>query len=70
MSVQFIVNSTGELVSAVLPISEYEALLRAVSDDETGFMLREPNGNILRQRIENVRQGRNIVERDLLPDED
>jgi hypothetical protein len=70
MSVQFIVNSTGERVSAVLPISEYEALLRAVSDDETGFMLREPNGNILRQRIENVRQGRNIVERDLLPDED
>ncbi len=70
MSAQFIVNSTGERVSAVLPISEYEALLQAVSNNETEFLLREPNGSILRQRIENIRQGRNIVEQELLPDED
>ena len=70
MSAQFIVNSTGERVSAVLPISEYEALLQAVANKETAFLMREPNGSILRQRIENIRQGRNIVEQELLPDED
>lgn len=70
MSVQFIVNSNGEKVSAVLPISEYEAILHTVSNSETDYLLREPNGTILRQRIENIRQGRNMTERDLLPDED
>jgi hypothetical protein len=65
----FIVNFTGKRVSAILPISEYEALLQAVANNETAFLLREPNGSILRRRIENIRQGRNIVEQELLPDE-
>lgn len=70
MSVQFIVNSVGERVSAVLPIAEYEALLSVIPEDETAFLLREPNGSILLRRIENIRQGKNIIERELLPDED
>ena len=70
MSVQFIVNSAGERISAILPIAEYEALLSAIPEDETAFLLREPNGSILLRRIENIRQGKNIIERELLPDED
>ncbi len=70
MTAHFIVNPAGERVSAVIPIAEYEALLRYVPDDETAFLLREPNGGILLRRIENIRQGRNLVERELLPDED
>ncbi len=66
---QFIVNATGERVSAVIPVAEYEALLEAAAaEDETAFLLREPNGSILRQRIENVRQGKNLIARELLPD--
>lgn len=68
---QFITTHTGERVSAVIPIAEYEALLRlASSEDETAFLLREPNGSILLKRLENVRQGKNIISRELLPDED
>ena len=68
---QFVINPAGERVSAIIPIAEYEALLRlAASEDETAFLLREPNGSILLKRIENVRQGKNIVRRELLPDED
>jgi hypothetical protein len=53
MSTQYIVNEAGERVSAILPIAEYEALLRAAaSEDETAFLLREPNGSILLQRID------------------
>ena len=70
MTAQYIVNSAGEKVSAVLPIAEYEALLNSIPEDETAYLLREPNGNVLRQRIENIRHGRNLVERELLPDED
>jgi len=67
---QFIINSSGEKVSAVIPFAEYQSLLEiAASVDETAFLLREPNGTLLRQRIENVRQG-NVIERELLPDED
>ena len=67
---QFIVNSSGERVSAVIPFAEYQALLEiAARTDETAFLLREPNGSILRQRIENVKQGR-VIQRELLPDED
>ncbi len=37
----------------ILPIAEYEALLRAAaSEDETAFLLREPNGSVLLQRID------------------
>lgn len=70
MTAQYIVNSVGERVSVVLPIAEYEALLSYIPEDETAYLLREPNGNVLLQRIENIRHGRNLVERELLPDED
>lgn len=70
MSTQYIVNPSGERVSAVIPIAEYEALLRYIPEDETAFLLQEPNGSVLLQRIENIRQGRNLIERGLLPDED
>ena len=70
MTTQFIVDSAGKKVSAVLPMAEYQSLLElAASVDETAFLLREPNGSILRQRIENVKQGQ-VIERKLLPDED
>ena len=70
MTTQFIVDSAGKKVSAVLPMAEYQSLLElAASVDETAFLLREPNGSILRQRIENVKQG-NVIQRELLPDED
>ena len=70
MTTQFIVDSAGKKVSAVLPMAEYQSLLElAASVDETVFLLREPNGSILRQRIENVKQG-NVIQRELLPDED
>ncbi|CDH43231.1 MAG: hypothetical protein IPL59_07865 [Candidatus Competibacteraceae bacterium] len=70
MSMQYIVNPAGERVSVILPIAEYEALLRYAPEDETTFLLREPNGSILLRRIEDIKHGRNIVERELLPDED
>lgn len=67
---QFIVNSSGERVSAVIPMAEYQSLLElAASVDETAFLLREPNGSILRQRIANVNQG-NVIEWELLLDKD
>lgn len=67
---RYIVTPTGERVSVVLPVAEYEALLNHLSDDETAFLLREPNGSLLLQRIANIHHGRNIIERELLPDED
>ena len=70
MTTQFIINTAGEKVSAVIPFTEYQSLLEiAASVDETAFLLREPNGSILRQRIENVKRGQ-VIERELLPDED
>ena len=69
MSAQFYVNAAGEKVSVIIPFAEYQSLLElAAQVDETAFLLREPNGSILRQRIENVRQGK-VIERELLPDE-
>ena len=71
MSTQFIVSPTGERVSVILPIEEYESLLAAASiSDETAFLLREPNGSILRQCVDDIKHGRNVQERELLPDED
>jgi hypothetical protein len=70
MATQFIVDPAGERVSAVIPIAEYEALLRRLPEDETAFLLREPNGSALLNRIENIRHGRHLVERELLPDAD
>jgi len=70
MSAQYIVNSVGERISVILPIAEYEALLNRASEDETAYLLREPNGSILLRVIEDIKHGRNVVERELLPDED
>lgn len=71
MSVHYIVNPDGERVSVILSIAEYEALMRVTeAEQETALLLREPNGSLLLQRIENIRQGRNLVEHELLPDED
>lgn len=71
MNTQFVVNSTGEKVSVIIPFAEYQALLEpAATVDETAFLLREPNGSILRQCIEDVKHGCNVQERELLPDKD
>lgn len=70
MSAQYIVNSVGERISVILPIAEYEALLNRASEDETAYLLREPNGSILLRVIEDIKHGRNVVERELLPNED
>ena len=70
MTTQFITSPTGEQVSAVIPMAEYEALLRFVPDDETAYLLQEPNGSELLRRIESVRNGAPLIEHDLLPDED
>lgn len=66
----YVINQAGERISVLMPVDEYEALLKYVPEDETAFLMREPNGSILRQRIEDYRQGRGIIERELLPDED
>ena len=71
MSVHYIVNPDGERVSVILSIAEYEALMRVTeAEQETAFLLREPNGSLLLQRLDDYRHGRNIIERELLPDED
>lgn len=71
MTTQFIINASGEKVSAIIPITEYQSLLEiAASVDETAFLLREPNGSLLRQAIEDIKHGRNVQEHELLPDED
>jgi len=71
MSAQFVINSAGEKVSVIIPFNEYQLLLElAATVDETAFLLREPNGSILRQCIDDVKHGRNVQERELLPDED
>lgn len=66
----YVINQAGERISVLLPVGEYEALLRYVPEDETAFLMREPNGSILLQRINDYHQGCGIVERELLPDED
>ena len=71
MSAQFVINAAGEKVSVIIPFAEYQSLLElAATVDETAFLLREPNGSILRQCIEDVKHGRHIQERELLPDAD
>jgi len=71
MSAQYIINEAGERVSVILPIAEYQVLLEQVGagEDETAYLLRSPeNARILRERLQDVRQGR-TQERELLPDE-
>jgi len=71
MNAQFVINAAGEKVSVIIPFAEYQSLLElAAQVDETAFLLREPNGSLLRQCIEDVKYGRNVQERELLPDED
>ena len=65
---QYVINSSGERVSVILPIAEYEALLSRASEEETAYLLREPNGSILLRRIDNIRQGCNVVEQEFLFD--
>ena len=67
---QYIINASGERISVILPIAEYEALLKRASEDETSYLLREQNGSVLLRAIDDIKHGRNIVERELLPDED
>lgn len=68
---QFVTDLSGNRVSVIIPMAEYQSLLEAAShEDETAFLLREPNGSILRQCIDDVKHGRNVQERELLPDED
>ena len=70
MSTHFIVSSTGEPLSAVIPMAAYRALLRFIPDDETAYLLQEPNGSELLRRIEQVRQGKGLVEHELIAHED
>ena len=67
---QYIIKSSSERVSVILPIAEYEALLSRASEDETAYLLRELNGSLLLRAIDDIKYGRNIVERELPPDED
>lgn len=67
---QYIINPSGERISVILPIAGYEALLRRASEDETAYLLREPNGSVLLHAIDDIKHGRNIVERELLSGED
>lgn len=65
---------TGETLSEFIARTAKAELDRLMHErqqqhDETAFLLREPNGSILLQRIENINQGK-VIERELLPDED
>ena len=48
MATQFAINPAGERVSVIIPMAAYQRLLEAAAEDETAFLLREPNGSILR----------------------
>jgi PHD/YefM family antitoxin component YafN of YafNO toxin-antitoxin module len=72
MSIHYIVDESGERLSIILPMAEYEALLEraTTTEDETAYLLRSSeNARILRERLQDVRQGRTL-EKELLPDED
>jgi PHD/YefM family antitoxin component YafN of YafNO toxin-antitoxin module len=73
MSVQYIVNEAGERISVILPLAEYVAILerlQAVQQDETDYLLSSPEqAQILRERLEDLKSGRRIIERELLLDE-
>ena len=72
MSVQYVINESGDRVSVILPLAEYQALLALAvrEEDETAYLLKSPeNARILRQRLADIRQDQNIQERELLPDE-
>ncbi len=52
---QYIINSSGERVSVILPIAEYETLLSRSSEDETAYLLREPNRSVLLRAYPNIK---------------
>lgn len=67
----YVVNQAGERVSVILPIAEYEALLKYVPEDETAYLMSSPaNAARLMEAINDHRAGRNMQERELLPDND
>jgi PHD/YefM family antitoxin component YafN of YafNO toxin-antitoxin module len=71
MNVQYVINGAGEPVSVIVPVAEYRALsARAEAHDETEYLLRSPeNAARLRRALEDVKAGRNIEARELLPDD-
>ena len=71
MTAQYVVNGAGERVSVILPIAEYEALLRYVQDDETAYLMSSAaNAARLKEAFSDWKAGRNMQERELLPDDD
>lgn len=67
----YIINQAGERVSVILPIAEYEALLRYIQDDATAYLMSSPvNAIRLREAFADWKAGRNMQERELLPDDD
>ena len=67
----YVIDQAGERVSVILPIAEYEALLRHVQVDATTHLLSSPvNAARLTQAINDHRAGRTMQERDLLADAD
>lgn len=68
---QYITDETGNRISVVLPIEEYEALARLQrGEDETTYLLKEPaNARRLLESVANWRAGRHIEQRELLPDD-
>ena len=65
------IRSKSSSQSAILPIEEYQALLEAAApEDETAFLLREPNGSLLLKCIDDINHGRNIVTREIEINED
>ena len=72
MCTHYIADKSGERLSVILPVAEYQALLDRAStaEDETAYLLCSPeNARILRERLRDVRQGRTL-EKELLPDKD
>ena len=67
---QYVTNSSGEQVSVILPIAEYEALLSRSSEDETAYLLREHKWKCAAKLHREYPSSRNVVERELLTDED
>lgn len=66
----YVISQAGERVSVILPIAEYEALLRYVPEDETAYLMSSPaNAARLKEAFADWKAGRNMQERELLPDE-
>jgi PHD/YefM family antitoxin component YafN of YafNO toxin-antitoxin module len=68
---QYITDEAGKRISVVLPIEEFEALTQArQGEDETAYLLGNPaNARRLLESVANLRAGRHIERRELLPDD-